>query len=148
MSYALDVALHDALAGLVAGRVHPAFMPERPVYPCIRYMVASSEPDATLCGQTTLTLWRYRFDVYAPTHGDAVQLSESIKAIMRRFAWRNRPLMDIDGYEPEVRVIRRTLDFSIWERIGVDVDYTPRPTPYPHVSHPRVTPPNDRSTQP
>ena len=120
MSLLLETALHDAFTGLVAGNVHQTVLPDRPRYPAITIMLVGSHPDVTLCGESTVTEYRYRIDVYAETRKETVQIATSVKAIMRRFAWTNAPEMEMDGYEPEVRQKRRTLDFSVTETAGVD----------------------------
>jgi len=115
VSNAIGTALHDAFAGLVGGRVFPLLLGDRPTYPAIRYLIVSSRPDNTLLGQTNVTLWSYRIDVYAATAKECAQICASVKSIMRRFAYRNTHQMEMEGYEPEARVCRRTLDFNISE---------------------------------
>ena len=118
MSMAVEKALRDALAGLTQGRVTPGLLPDRPTFPAITYALVGSTPDKTLCGESTTTFYRYRIDVYAATQIECIQLCASVKAIMRRFAYSNAPESEIDGYEPEIRERRRTLDFEIIETIG------------------------------
>jgi len=118
MSYPVGVALKAALDGLVAGRVYPVNLPDAPSYPCIRFAVVGSAPENTLCGEADLVLWRYRVDVYAPTVKECAQIAYSVKAVMRRFVFRNTVASELDGYEPETRELRRMLDFHIWEKQG------------------------------
>jgi hypothetical protein len=113
MSNEIGAALQAALAGLVGGRVSSILLGDRPVYPAIRFLVASTRPDNTLCGQTNATVWLYRIDVYATTGKECGQIAASVKSIMRGFAYKNTHWMEMDGYEPETRVCRRTLDFNI-----------------------------------
>jgi hypothetical protein len=115
VSNAIGAALHTAFGGLVGGRVSAVVLPERPVYPCISFIVAGSNPDATLCGETPFTLWRYRIDVYALTGKEAAQICASVKSIMRGFAFENHPILEMEGYEPEIEAVRRTMDFYINE---------------------------------
>ena len=118
MSYAVEKSLRDALAGLAQGRVSPGLLPDRPQFPALTYSLVGSRPDKTLCGESTTTFYRYRIDVFAATQTECVQLCASVKAIMRRFPYANSPESEIDGYEPEIRERRRTLDFEIIETIG------------------------------
>jgi len=115
MSNAIGTALHAALSGLVAGRVFPLLLGDRPVYPAIRYLVVGTTPENTICGQANVTLWRYRIDVYAVTPKECGQIAASVKSVMRGFAYPNTHQMEMEGYEPEVDCSRRTLDFSITE---------------------------------
>lgn len=116
MSNAVGTALTAALAGLVAGRVSPLLLGDRPTYPAIRYVIVSSRPDNTLCGQAPVTFWSYRIDVYAQTAKECGQIAASVKSIMRGFAYPNTHHMEFEGYEPESRIARRTLDFTVSEK--------------------------------
>jgi Protein of unknown function (DUF3168) len=117
VSYAVNVALQAALAGLVAGRVYPIRLPDDPVYPSLRYSNVNTNNHNTLCGPSNLTDARYRVDIFATTVKECDQIAASILAIMRgpAFGYQNTPLANIDGYEPTVGLYRKTLDFQIWE---------------------------------
>jgi hypothetical protein len=112
----LSLALHDALAPLVAGRVHPVILPESPVWPCIRYANVGGGPDNTICGRSSLNIWRYRIDVFAETVIEIILLRNMVTKVMDDFVYPCLQVMDMDGYEPEVRVFRRMLDYSIHEQ--------------------------------
>jgi hypothetical protein len=112
----LAVALHDRLAPLVQGRVHPQILPERPVYPCIRYANVGGGPDNTLCGRSSLNIWRYRIDIFARTAMEMHLLRDLVTNVMDDFSMPCLQVMDMDGYEPEVRVFRRMLDYSIHQQ--------------------------------
>jgi len=127
MSNAIGTALHSALAGLVAGRVYPIVMADRPIYPALRYIVSGTVPANTLSGEASATMWRYRIDVYAVTAKECGQLAATVKSVMRGFAYPNTIAMEIEGYEPEVQVCRRTLDFNISDDGRLDV-VPPTPT--------------------
>ncbi len=127
MSNAVSAAMVAAFAGLVGGRVHVSLLPDRTPYPAIRLTTVTSRPDNTLLGQTNVTYWLYRVDIWANTTKECAQIAASVKSIMRHFAYRNTHQMEMDGYEPETRVCRRTLDFSVSETEdpGVRVLSTP-----------------------
>jgi hypothetical protein len=112
----LALALHDALAPLVAGRAHPVILPEHPVWPCIRYTNVGGGPDNTICGRSSLNIWRYRIDVFAETVADIIVLRNAVTNVMDDFRYPCLQVMDMDGYEPEVRVFRRMMDYSIHEQ--------------------------------
>ena len=116
MSNAVSAALTTALAGLVGGRVHEMRMPDKPIYPCIRYLMAGSNPDTTLLGEASCTTWRYRLDVYARTAKEAGQVVASARSIMRGFAYPALPVMEVEGYEPILGICRRTIDFNVVEQ--------------------------------
>lgn len=117
MSYAINVALQAALAGLVAGRVYPVRLPDAPVFPCLRYAKINTNNFNTLCGPSNLTESRYRVDVFATTVKECDQIAASLLAIMRGGAlgFQNTPLSNADVYEPTVGVYHQALDFQIWE---------------------------------
>lgn len=117
MSYAIGVALQQALAGLVGGRVYPVRLPDAPVLPAIRYSTVNTNYINTLCGQSNLSESRYRIDVFATTIMEAEQIAASALSIMRgdSLGFENVPLASLDGYEPTVGIYRKTLDFQIWE---------------------------------
>jgi hypothetical protein len=117
MSYNIGVALQNALAGLVAGRVYPVRLPDEPVFASIRYSDVTTNYFTTLCGQSNLSESRYRLDVFATTIIEAEQIAASIQSIMRGnpSGFQNVPLGAFDGYEPAIAIYRKTLDFQIWE---------------------------------
>jgi len=113
MSYEVELALNNALAGLVGGRVHAQVLPDRPEYPALVYWLAGSRPTVALAGESALTHWNYHVDIFTQTHKESVQLSASVRAVMRRFAYPNEPTLEVEGYEPELRVVRYMLEFEI-----------------------------------
>lgn len=117
MTNAVGIALQQALAGLVSGRVYPVVLADEPTYPCIRYAVVSTNFYNTLYGPSNLTDNRYRIDIFATSAMECGQIAASVLSIMRgnSFAFQNVPLMNIDGYEPTVGIYRKTLDFQVWE---------------------------------
>lgn len=118
MSFAVEKALRDALAGLTQGRVTPVVLPDRPQFPALTFSLVGANPDTTLCGESTTTFYRYRIDIYAATQLECSQLASTVKSVMRRFAYANTPEMEVDGYEPEIKEKRRILDFTIVETVG------------------------------
>jgi hypothetical protein len=113
VSYAVELALVNALNGLVNGRVHVPHLPDRPEYPCLLFYLSSSRPENTLCGESTLTHWQYHIDVFAHTHKDAIQLASTVRGVMRRFVYPASPVFSSEGYEPEIKVARYMLEFEI-----------------------------------
>jgi hypothetical protein len=117
MSYDLDKAVQSALAGVVGGRVYPDRLADAPAYPAIVFSTPGTRPDSTLAGQSTLTYFRYRFDLYATTRKELQQMRATVLGIMRRFSYLNIPVSDFSGYEPTKDIYRRTMDFSISEHL-------------------------------
>ena len=116
MSYNIGVALQQALAGVVGGRVFPVRLPDEAVLPAISYSTINTNYLSTLCGQSNLSESRYRLDVWTTTIIEAEQICATILAIMRStFGFKNIPLSANDGYEPTVGIYRKILDFQIWE---------------------------------
>jgi hypothetical protein len=111
----LALLLRETLGPIVKGRVHPQILPEHPKYPCIRYANVGGGPDNTLCGRSSLNIWRYRIDVFAETMEELILLRNAVTERMDGFKMPCIQVMDMDGYEPEVRVFRRMMDYSIHE---------------------------------
>jgi hypothetical protein len=114
--YDVDVAMVNALRGIVGGRIYPGALPDDPVYPCVRYSLAGTQFHNTLCGQSHLFTFRNRVQVYARTSKEAVQIGTTIKAAMRGFVYENTPESEVTGFEPDTKIYSNSLDFAIWAR--------------------------------
>lgn len=110
---ALQQAIHSAVQGIFGGRLYPVAAAENPTYPYGVVAVEGSTPENTLCGRSDLTNYRFRFDVYAKTYAEVVALSPQVMAAMDAFGI---PIFELDVYEPEIRAMRRIMDFSVWRK--------------------------------
>lgn len=119
MSYDVERALHDALAGVVAGRIHAQNLPDRPVYPALVYWLSGSRPTVSLAGESRLTHWQYHIDVFAMTHAEVVQLAATVRSVMRQFSYPNEPTFEGEGYEPEIDAQRYMLEFEVAAMQGI-----------------------------
>jgi uncharacterized protein DUF3168 len=117
MSAEIETALYTALQSAFSGRVYPQRLPDQPTYPCLRYYVVGGGPLSTMCGRTNLNNYRYRFDIYARTQAEVLSLRDAVVTAMDSFGFKSVSAMELDGYEPEVNVMRRTLDYSIWQNV-------------------------------
>lgn len=118
MSAEIEIALKSALSSAFSGRVYPQRLPDQPTYPCMSYAVVGGGPLTTMCGRTNLNNFRYRFDIYAVTQAELLSKRDAVVTAMDSFSFDSVPVMELDGYEPEVNVMRRTLDFSIWQNVA------------------------------
>jgi len=114
----LQEAVHAAVAPVFGGRFYPHAAPEEPQYPYGIISTESALPENTLCGRSDLTNYRMRIDVYSKTYAEVLALRGGVIVAMETLANIPRPipLMDIDLYEPEIRAMRRVMDFSLWCR--------------------------------
>lgn len=118
MSAEIEIAIVAALTSAFSGRVYPQRLPDQPTYPAMTYAVVGGGPLSTLCGRTNLNNFRYRFDIYAETQAQLLTLRDALVNAMDSFSFRSVHAMELDGYEPEVNVMRRTLDYSIWQNVA------------------------------
>jgi hypothetical protein len=88
------------------------------VYPFAVFMAVTSTTNNTLLGATDLQNTRFQIDLFATrahdldTYGSA--LEAAMAAVNDSRALVNLMLTSQDQYEDQVRVFRRSFDFSIW----------------------------------
>ena len=113
MSQVVHDALFLALGALCANRVYPYHLPDNPTYPAIVYTEIASDQDNTLCGRSNFRRLRMQFDLYAKTTASLATLRDGLVNAMDSFAFFALLQNEFAGYEPEVLVQRKTLDYSI-----------------------------------
>lgn len=114
----IETSVFDALEGLVSGRCYPLQMPQEPTYPAIVYSRIASEPQNRLEGGASLDQVRVQIDCYATTYEGAKTLSASVRSAMESASLGATLQLDLDLYEPEVKVYRVTMDFYVWQKNG------------------------------
>jgi hypothetical protein len=112
----LQEAVQAALAPVFSGRLYPQAAPEEPLYPYGIISTESAMPENTLCGRSDLTNYKMRIDVYSKTYVEVLTLRSGVIGAMETVAGIPLPIptLDIDLYEPEIRAMRRVMDFSVW----------------------------------
>jgi len=107
--------LQTALGALVSGRAYPAGdVPELCETPYIAYSVVTNVPMVSLDGPTGAERRRVQVDVYGSSYGVVKALESSVKSAMAAAAIVNVPLYTMDEHEPETRLHRVVMEFSVW----------------------------------
>lgn len=109
------LALNSGISAIVGTRVYPVIAPELTVPPFCVYTKVVTNPVNSLIGANPLTNPLFQIDIYARTHTQAsslgILLREAILAATPFSAvWRDTR----DDYEPDTKLFRVSLDFSIW----------------------------------
>lgn len=112
----LQQAIQTALASTFSGRLYPQAAPEEPTYPYAIISTETTSPENTICGRSDLTNYRLRIDVYSKLYSEVLTLRASVITAMETITGIPKPLLllDADLYEPEIRAMRRVMDFSVW----------------------------------
>lgn len=76
---------NGGVSALVATRVHPQVLPQRPTYPAVRYAVIDTPRDMHMQGASGLTWPRVQIDGFAQTYAAAVELAKAIRLAMNGF---------------------------------------------------------------
>lgn len=106
--------IQAVLAPLVTGGCWPLVAPELTPRPYIIYQVISNPTQNTLDGDAGISNRRVQVDVWADSYGAAKGLAASITAAMKTAPFVNIKIGDNDLYEPEVKIFRVSMDFSVW----------------------------------
>lgn len=111
------LALNTGISALVATRIYPTIAPETVTPSFIVYTRVTTNPVNSLVGTNALKNPLFQIDVYSRTHQQArslgILIREAILAATPFSAvWRDTR----DDYEPDTKLYRVSLDFSIWTK--------------------------------
>jgi hypothetical protein len=95
-------------------RIYPQVAPDSPIKPYIVYQRVSSNSENVLSGKTTLINTRLQIDCYASTYVEAQALAAQVDALMDGWSVQNVSNPAQDAFEPDVRLHRVILDYSVW----------------------------------
>jgi hypothetical protein len=113
-----DQAVYAAMhgySGLGSIPIRPDVAAQGDVAPYIVYALVYNAPNWTLTGASTLDNARYQIDVYSNVRATAQSLADLVTAaITQSPVLTGVPLNATSGYEPETKLFRRTLEFSVW----------------------------------
>lgn len=99
----------DALA-----RIYPQVAPDAPTTPYIVYQRVSANSENVLSGSTGLINTRVQIDCYATTYVEVQALAAQVDALMSGWSVQNVSNPAQDAFEPDVRLHRVILDYSVW----------------------------------
>lgn len=110
---------HAAVRAQADTRIYPLVIPQDPppVYPGITYQRITSDHVASLQGHSGLVDARVQIDVWALSYAGAKALAREVKAAITEPGADKLGgllLTDLDDYEPDTRLYRVSMDFSIW----------------------------------
>jgi hypothetical protein len=96
-------------------RIYPQIAPDGPVTtPYIVFQRISANSENVLSGKTNLINTRLQIDVYSKTYVEAQAVAAQIDALMDGWSVQNVSNPAQDAFEPDVRLHRVILDYSVW----------------------------------
>ena len=116
--------LHTLLSGAtdVGTRVYP-MVAESIASPYIVYQRVASVPETMLDGDVGVVNTRMQIDVYVPSttanaYARADAIARQVQALLA--GWSLKTVLNLiqDLYDPDVKVCRVSLDYSIWHPAG------------------------------
>lgn len=110
----LQAVLDPLLAGGMSYAINTAELNAETVYPYGTFLFVSSIANNTLTGPTDIQNTRVQVDLYATDPATLDAAGKAVLAAMAAAPFQNVQLTSQDGYEDQVRVYRRSIDFSVW----------------------------------
>ena len=112
----IQEALCSQLNGVASGGVFPLTAEQNVAPPYIVYTRVPSAIENTLSGNGNppINNTRFQLDVWASTYAQAQSTAAAVRAAMQSWSVQNVQLMEHDEYEPDVRLFRVIMDFSVW----------------------------------
>lgn len=112
------VLANSGVSDLVAARMYPMKLPQKPTFPAITYLLIDGDPHLNLQGNSSLHWAQVRVNAWGLTYGDAHVLANKIETAINGQTFTT--LRSIVGkgmrdlYEPAVDAYYATQDFSVW----------------------------------
>lgn len=111
-----------AIAALVADRVYPLTLPQGVTLPAMTYQVVFGEHPVIHDGPQGLARARVQFDCWAERYSETVAIAGALRTVLNGYRGAMGAIPDVvakvagelDGWEPDVRAFRKTVDFQIW----------------------------------
>ena len=95
-------------------RVFPLIAPDGVPRPYIVYQRVAAVTENVLSGDAGLTNTRIQIDTFGDTYAQAQTVAAAIIALMDGWSVQNVNLMSQDFFEPDTKLHRCSMDFSIW----------------------------------
>lgn len=115
------MSIQEQLVALIAGgatdlgaRLYPLTAPDQPQTPYAVYARVSANSENVLSGSSGLINTRLQIDVYAATYGEAQRCAAQVDALLSGWSVPSVSLAAQDLYEPDVKLHRVILDYSLW----------------------------------
>lgn len=108
----------DALAGVSGLNVHYQQIPQKAVYPCEVYNIATSDHEFSDDGPDGLAFYRINFQTWANSFEQCKQLHRIIKDIMRTVGGEFEPVGEQDiapaPRDPDSKQFNLETEFEMW----------------------------------
>ena len=95
-------------------RITAQIADDQPVHPYIVYQRISANSENVMSGATGLINTRLQLDCFADTYVAAQALAKQVDDLMSGWTVQNVSNPAVDAYEPDVRLHRVILDYSVW----------------------------------
>ena len=106
--------LQAVLASLASGGAWDKIAAQGTLPPYIVWQFVVSTSNVALGGASDVQNTRVQIDAYAKSGVDTEALGKVIATAMAAASFANVPLSSQDFYEPEVKLHRISLDYSLW----------------------------------
>ena len=111
----IETSIFDALKNLVSNRCYPLLMPQDPTLPAIVFSRVASIAQNKLDSGASIDQVRIQIDCYASTYDEAKTLSASVRSAMEEADFKGTLQIDVDFYEPDLKIYRVVMDFYVWQ---------------------------------
>lgn len=122
------LAGYAGLASLVAARIYPLVLPQKPTYPTVTYQRITSARASAMGSDPGVASVTIQVDAWGSTYANARAVAAQVRAALQR--WRGTQAIsggsvevldsfiesDQDIYEEETATYRVRMDFLIWHR--------------------------------
>lgn len=111
---AIEGDVKTLLSTLVSNRCYAVVADGTPTRPYIVFQVITNVPNVLLDGPGGLERRRMQIDVWADNYKSQKAIEALVFSTMEGATFSNIPLMSQDSYEPETKLFRSIMEFSIW----------------------------------
>ena len=115
---------YGGLSALVASRVYPLHLPQRPTLPAVTYQRIDGPREHAMGADPGLAHPRIQVDSWAASYASAKAVATQVRGALQR--WRGTAAgvevlaiyleSDQDDYEPETKQWRVRQDWTVWHR--------------------------------
>ncbi|OMD85615.1 hypothetical protein BSK49_19050 [Paenibacillus odorifer] len=107
----------NEIQSLVGNRIYPGWLPEKPTYPAIAYLVISGVAHHNI----PVSYPRFQFSVFSTKYGEAKELAEKIRSALQRYKGNMGGVRVLQGvwegsrdmYESDTKLYHIATDFKI-----------------------------------
>ena len=110
----LETTLQTLLNALAAGGAHQDIARQGATAPYLVWLLVASPTNNSLQGASNVQNTRIQVDCYAASQAARQTLADVVVAAMAASSLSNVRLSSQNLYEPEVKLFRTMLEFSIW----------------------------------